>query len=199
MVEIKHIQQVNDGFNWKCGAACLEMIFSYYSISKGQDEIWNAISSKRETGIGQKYILTYNLARYSCEAGLPATIYKADENKWSELLDELDAHQIPAILSLRQKKSSQSHFIVYKGRKYNRYCFCDPDENKEDVFFDYNTMRDIWRPQPSIDVTGFIFVCFGLEEDTAICRSCRQKLPIVHTWIKEYSQAVICPYCDCFV
>ncbi len=27
MVEITHIRQINDGFNWKCGAASLEMIF----------------------------------------------------------------------------------------------------------------------------------------------------------------------------
>ena len=27
MIKISHKKQKNDGYNWKCGAACLEMIF----------------------------------------------------------------------------------------------------------------------------------------------------------------------------
>lgn len=199
MIEIKHIRQTNDGFNWKCGAACLEMVFSYYNIAKKQDEIWEATNSSRRTGVGQKFILTHDLARYSCETGLPATIYKAYEYKWSDLLDQLADHQIPAILSLRQKKSGQSHFIVYIGKKKNCYCFCDPDEKRDIVTYDFITMIDIWRPQPFIDVAGYILICFGEKEDTVICGSCHRELPIVHKWIKGYSRAVICPYCDGFV
>ena len=199
MIDIKHIRQVNDGFNWKCGAACLEMIFSYYGISKNQDDIWNATSSSRGIGKGQKFILTKNLARYSCENGLSATIYKASADKWSELLDKLSEKQIPAILSLRQKKTSQSHFVVYKGINNNKYCFCDPDEERESILFDYATMKDIWKPQPIIDVTGYIFICFGTEEETVICNSCQHRLPIVHKWISKYLQGIICPNCDKFV
>lgn len=199
MIEIKHIRQKNDGFNWKCGAASLEMIFSRYGISKSQDEIWNATKSSRGTGIGQKFIRTYDLARYSCNVGLSATIYKANVDKWSYLLDELEECEIPAILSLRQRKSGQSHFVVYIGKKNSNYCFCDPDEMRDITSIDYRTLKDLWRPQPSIDVAGFILVCFGAEEDTAICRSCQHKLPIVHKWIADYAQAVICPHCDSFI
>lgn len=199
MVDIKHVRQINDGFNWKCGAASLEMIFSHYGVSKSQDDIWAATNSLRGTGIGQKFILTYNLARYSCEVGLPATIYKADMKRWSFLLDELAEREIPAILSLRQRKSGQSHFVVYKGKKNSNYCFCDPDEVRDTTQLDYKTVKDLWHPQPYIDVAGFILVCFGAEEDIAICRSCRRELPIVHKWIVDYAQAVICPHCDRFV
>ena len=35
MIKISHKKQKNDGYNWKCGAACLEMIFEpTMSVSK---------------------------------------------------------------------------------------------------------------------------------------------------------------------
>ncbi len=196
MIIIPHIKQKKDGFNWRCGAACLEMIFAFYGIEKTQDEIWAKTSSPRNTGPGQRYIRTYDLARYACDSGLSATIYKAKEESWSSLLDELSKKGIPAILSLMQPKSKQSHFIVFKGKKHSDYCFCDPDENRDTVRYDYRMMRDIWSPRPEINVTGYILVVFGEKEQESNCPHCHDTVPIVHSWIGEYAQAICCPNCD---
>ena len=113
MVEIEHIQQINDGYNWKCGAVCLEMIFNYYKIPCSQNAIWNKIKSRRSTGVAQYYALTHSLAKYAISQGLNATIYKSDSENWGATLEKLDQLSIPAILSVKEEKSQQSHFIIF--------------------------------------------------------------------------------------
>ncbi len=196
MVDIKHIRQINDGHNWKCGAACLEMIFSFYGIEKTQEEIWTATLSPRNMGRYQYFIKTHRLANFSCMAGLPATIYKAKPDTWAALLDEMSEKRIPAILSLRQKKSNQSHFVVYSGKKDSNYCFCDPDEEKDINKYDYRTMKDIWSPQPKIEVTGYILIVFGEKDYEFSCPCCKSSISIVNSWIEKYAQGIICPTCD---
>ena len=55
MIKISHKKQKNDGYNWKCGAACLEMIFEYFKIVRTQDDIWNEIKSMRPGSLTQFY------------------------------------------------------------------------------------------------------------------------------------------------
>ena len=126
MIEMEHIQQKNDGINWKCGAVSLEMILNYYGITCEQDEIWDAVKSVRPTRNNQYYALTYQLAQYAIQKGLCATIYKADYDSCLHILDYFDEINRPIIMSVTQKKSGDSHFTIYTGKKYGYYTFNDP-------------------------------------------------------------------------
>ena len=65
MIKISHKKQKNDGYNWKCGAACLEMIFEYFKIVRTQDDIWNEIKSMRPGSLTQFYACTHDVIRYA--------------------------------------------------------------------------------------------------------------------------------------
>ena len=196
MVEVKHIQQQNDGFNWKCGAVCLEMIFNYYGIPCNQDDIWDAIKSDRPTGIGQRYALTYRLAQYAIGHGLNCTIYKADNNSWSAVLDELDRHTIPAILSVKEKKSGESHFTVFCGKEDGQFIFADPNSKKERDSYDESDINEMWSPHPEINVTGFIYLVFDGDIMPHTCMHCNREYPILVHDKTLFSNKTICPYCD---
>lgn len=198
MIKIKHIRQKNDGFNWKCGAVCLEMILKYFDIECNQDEIWEAVKTKRQTGIGQYFAMTFKLAQYSLEKGLLATIYKSDSENCLQTLDNLDMYQMPAILSVKEKKSSQSHFIVYVGKKDGKYCFSDPNSEKELVRYDYTQVREMWKENRKIDVSGFVYIIFGKSEQPAVnkCGNCPAEYPVLTKEGGWLSTVTICPYCD---
>lgn len=196
MVDIKHIQQINDGFNWKCGAVCLEMIFNYYGISCNQNDIWEAVKTNRPTGIGQKYALTYSLAQYAIDRGLNCTIYKAGKDSWSDVLNSLDQRNIPAILCVKEKKSGQSHFMIYIGRKNGKLMFSDPNSSRETVAYDYLELRDMWSPHPEINVTGFIYLIFDGNSTTHTCSLCNREYPVLEHENGPVSELTICPYCD---
>ena len=199
MVNIKHKKQKNDGYNWKCGAICLEMIYDYYSIPYTSPEIWGKIKTKRNSQansiIPQWFSLTHKLAHDSIDRGLPATIYKA---KNAEILHEIDKLGIPAILSITQKKSNNSHFVIFKGIKNDKYYFCDPDEAKEEVYMDYRKIKDMWSPNIEKDVAGFIFLVFNKRKNDLYrcCSHCGKQIPIIHDILVNETQAIICPYCD---
>ena len=54
-----HRKQVNDGVNWKCGVACLEMIFEYYGIEYDSDDIWEKIKTPRPNTWNHFYAHTH--------------------------------------------------------------------------------------------------------------------------------------------
>lgn len=196
MVKLQHIQQVNDGRNWKCGAVCLQMIFNHYGIPCNQDDIWDAIKADRPTGIGQKYALTYSLAQYAIGRGLSCTIYKTDEYSWSNVLDELDRCNIPAVLSIREKKSGESHFTVYLGKKDGQFIFADPNSEAETDQYNIDEMMEMWSPHLEINVTGFIYIVFSGNTTVHTCMHCNQKYPILEHDKVPFSNMTICPYCD---
>ncbi len=195
MVDIRHKQQQNDGVNWKCGAVCLEMIYDYFRIEYDCNQIWDSIKSKRYKNSIQMYSLTYKLAQDAISRGLPATIYKGND---AYILEDVDKLQTPAILSIKEKKSGESHFVVFQGIKNQKYCFCDPNANKAQSVMTYNTLRDLWSPNPRINVTGFVFIMFDNQEDIfATCEHCSKEIPIVHDVLREKVRSIICPYCNC--
>lgn len=198
MIKIKHIRQKNDGFTWKCGAVCLEMVLKYFDIECDQDEIWEAIKTNRQTGIGQYYAKTYKLAQYSLQKGLTPTIYKSDSENCLQTLDSLDMYHMPAILSVQEKKSSQSHFIVYVGKKDGKYCFSDPNSEKELVKYGYAQVREMWRENWKIDVSGFVYIVFGKSEQFTVnkCGNCSAEYPVLTKEGGWLSPVTICPYCD---
>lgn len=196
MLDIKHIQQVNDGVNWKCGAVCLEMIFRHYNIPCNQDDIWESIKSPRPNSFSHNYARTCDLTRYSNEQGLPATIYKTNENNFENALQTLDVIECPAILSIIEKKSNSSHFIVYIGYKNNLYYFCDPNVSKSFTIYNSIKLQEIWKPCPSINVTGYIFVAFGNIHSEYNCPFCGHKYPIVQNELAKCVDLTICPNCD---
>lgn len=196
MVEIKHIQQKNDGFNWKCGAVCLEMIFNYYKIPCNQDAIWDAVKCNCYTGIGQKYALTHSLAEYAISQGLNATVYKSDSEKWATILEMLDQRSIPAILSVKENKSQQSHFVIFLGTKNGKYIFSDPNSSKETVGYDYLQVRKMWSPNVEINVTGFIYILFEGNNRFEYCPYCKKEYPLLTKDGVPFSTNIICPYCD---
>ena len=196
MVEIKHIQQINDGFNWKCGAVCLEMIFNHYGIPCNQDDIWNAVQADRSTGPGQKFAFTYSLAQYAISRGLNCTIYKTDENNWPNVLEELEQRSIPAILSVKEKKSGQSHFMIFVGKRDDQFIFSDPNSSNETDGYDYLEVENMWSPHLEIDVTGFIYMIFEGNSIWGGCPYCQRNFPILAQNEAPLSMKIICPYCD---
>lgn len=158
MVEIKHIRQSNDGINWKCGAACLEMIFNYYGIPCNQNTIWEAIKCRRSDNRFQYFALTNSLAEYAINQGLNATIHKSDSEKWSSELETIDQLSIPAILSVKNK-AGKGHFVVFLGIKNGKYIFCDPDSPKETDKYEYLQVRQMWSPCGT-EVKGFVYIVF---------------------------------------
>ena len=160
MVKIEHIRQVNDGHNWKCGAVCLEMIFNFYGIPCNQDDIWEKIKSKRNDGIEQYYSHTVDLAKYSVNKGLKAYICKAKPNCVEIVLSLIDTDKRPVIMSILEKKSQNSHFVIYTGKKNGRFYFTDPNRDKTFSYYTLSEVEDFWKPRPEIDVAGYIFVAF---------------------------------------
>lgn len=194
MISIRHKQQRNDRINWKCGAVCLEMIYDYFGVEYDSNEIWNNIKCKRSEHPLQMYSLTYKLAQDAINRGLPATIYKGKD---AQILENVDQLQTPAILSIKQAKSGESHFVIFKGIKNQNYCFCDPDTTKEESVMTYLDLRNLWSPNEKINVTGFIFIVFNNREDMFLtCGHCKNKIPIVYDTLKEEVQSIICPYCN---
>lgn len=198
MIEMEHIQQKNDGINWKCGAVSLEMILKYYGITCEQDEIWDAVKSVRPTRKNQYYALTYQLAQYAIQKGLCATIYKADYDSCLHILDYYDEINRPIIMSVTQKKSGDSHFTIYTGKKYGYYTFNDPDSKKNVEKYDYSEIRTMWQENFSVNVTGYIYIHFG-NHDEAIahtCNYCKREYPVLTRNGDWISDVTICPHCD---
>ena len=194
MVNIVHKRQANDGVNWKCGVSCLEMIYDYFSIPYDANEIWENIKSPRSSNSFQMYALTYKLAQDSIKKGLAATIYKGND---VHILEEIENLQIPAILSIKQKKSNASHFVVFKGIKDHKYYFSDPDVEKEQSSMSYLELRDVWSPNAKINVAGFIFILFSKTIETSYeCITCKSRFPVVYPNLTKHVHGVICPYCD---
>lgn len=197
MIGIVHRQQVNDGHNWKCGAVSLQMIFDYYRVPFDLDESWEYIRSRRPNSIDQFFARTCKLSEYSIAKGLMSTIYKGSHMTCLRILDILDVKSIPAIASITQKRTKQSHFVVFTGCDHGFYCFCDPDEKRKFNRFIDSTVYNFWKPNLSIDVTGYILVVFEHQEDEHIkCPFCNNDIPIVHSELKELTVGCICPYCD---
>lgn len=195
MIDIKHKRQRNDGINWKCGAVCLEMIYDYFQIEYDSDKIWDNVKTRRNYHSLQMYSLTYKLAQDAICRGLPATIYKG---KNAHILEKVDQLQTPAILSLKQAKSGESHFVVFQGIKNQNYYFRDPDAEKS--VMTYLDLQNLWSPDPKINITGFIFIMFNNRADRFFaCEHCNNKVPIVHDTLEEKVQSIICPYCDCAI
>lgn len=195
MVEIKHIQQQNDGCNWKCGVVCLEMIFDYYKIPCKQDDVWNAVKTNRNGSKIQKFALTHSLAKYSIHRCLNATVYKADADTWPDVLDKLERLSIPAILSVKYKNTNFAHFIIYLGRKDGNYYFDDPDLAKAPVRYDYSQVREKWSPHGK-EVTGFVYIIFEGDTTMHTCIHCNQEYPVLVRGKAPFSNVTICPYCD---
>lgn len=194
MVNINHKKQENDRLNGKCGQVCLEMIYDYFGVKYDANEIWNNIKTKKSPNSLEMYALTYKLAQDAINRGLQATIYKGND---AHILENLDKLQVPAILSIRQKSSGQSHYVVFKGIKNYKYCFCDPAVTKEQVSMNYIDLRDVWSPNPNINVTGFIFIAFNTEiQKTLQCTHCGKAIPITHAELLDQVKGVVCPYCD---
>lgn len=196
MVEIKHRKQVNDGVNWKCGVACLEMIFEYYGIEYDSDDIWEKIKTPRPNTWNHFYAHTHSLVKYAIEKGLNATAYKAKSDTCLEVLKKLDEISIPAILAIREPKSGQSHFVVYTGIKNKMYYYCDPNSNRAFSYFKQGELEDVWSPQPEIGVTGYFLVLFDHKnDDTVFCKQCGSPVPIVYNELQTKMEGVACPYC----
>lgn len=195
MVEIKHICQEKDGHNWKCGQACLEMIFDYYGIKYDPCDIWENIKEKRESELGQYFSPTYKMAHYSIEHGLNATIYKANEDTYLEVLKQINNLGIPAILLIRQDRSGRGHFVVYKGIKNKMFYYCDPDSNRDfDYFRSSSDIKNHWKLQ--YDVAGYIFVVFDLKcDETISCQKCGGTIPIVYPQFKLQIEGIACSHC----
>lgn len=196
MVNIKHIQQEVDGINWKCGQACLEMIFDFYNIEYDKNDIWENIKALRDSLSGQYFAFTYTLAKYAIEHGLNATVYRAKEETWSEVLKKIDNLSVPAILEMREQKSGQSHFVVYTGIKNRMYYYSDPNSEKEFGYFKSVDVKELWHPQPEINVAGYFFVVFDMKVDEMIsCVRCGKPVPVVHSSLKPLIEGIACPHC----
>lgn len=194
MVDIKHKRQINDGFNWKCGEVCLEMVFDFFEVQYDSDYIWESIKEPRHTGSGQMYALTHKLAATSIAYGLPATIYKG---KSIEVLKKIDKLCTPAILSVTQEKSRQSHFIVFKGIKNSLFYYCDPDVERNFSYANEPKMDEAWKTNLSANVTGYIFVVLDKTIDVMTkCPYCHNDVPVVHSSLTSQTVGLCCPYCD---
>lgn len=196
MINIEHKRQVNDGINWKCGAVCLEMIYDYFQVPYDNEEIWNNIKAQRYENSVQMYSRTYKLAQDAILRGLPATIYRGRD---AHILEDIDMLQTPAILSIQQVKSRESHFVVFQGIKNQNYCFCDPDTDKKTTNMKFIDVRNVWSPHREIGVTGYVFIIFDKVVDEKYkCKYCGQDIPIVHSQLLEKTEGVFCPHCDRF-
>ena len=196
MVKINHKQQHNDGYNWKCGAVCLEMIFDYYNIECDKSDIWENIKTLRPKMQGHYYAPTHKVTKCAIEHGLNATAYKAQQNTCLELLEQINDKNIPAVLAIREKKSGQSHFVVYTGIKNKMYYYSDPNSNRDFDYLKRGEIMDVWSPQPQIDVTGYFFVVFDCEKGERLqCQNCGVSIPIVHNSLWSFIEGVACPYC----
>lgn len=194
MVDIIHIKQSKDGINWKCGLACLEMIYNYYGIQYDSDEVWNTIKSRRPLSLIEFYAKTHKLALDAISHGLYATIYKASS---LDTLNKIDQLCIPSILCITQEKSQQGHFIVYTGKKHNLFYFCDPDSNKLFSYMNENKMKEAWQENGAAGVTGYIFIVFDKNPShNGNCPFCGYSIPIVHSDLINYSNKIVCPNCD---
>lgn len=194
MIHIEHKRQVNDGLNWKCGAVCLEMIYDYFQIPYDSNEIWHNIKAQRYENSMQMYSQTYKLAQDAISRGLQATIYKGRD---AHILEDINQLQTPAILSLKQVKSGNSHFVIFQGIKNQNYCFCDPDTEKKITSMKFIDVRNIWSPHREIGVTGDIFIVFNkMVHKVCKCKYCGQEIPLVHSELLERARGVVCPHCD---
>lgn len=197
MVKIKHKQQFNDGYNWTCGAVCLEMIFDYYGIEYNEKDIWDNIKTRRPNALGQHYTQTHKVARYAIEHGLNATVYRAKHNTSLELLEQINNKNIPAILEIREKKSKHGHFVVYTGIKHKMYYYCDPNSEREFSYYKSFEIEEDWSPQNQNDeVKGYFLMVFDRERDEMQqCKNCGESITIVHGTLQSLAEGIACPYC----
>ncbi len=194
MIRIEHKRQINDGLNWKCGAVCLEMIYDHFQVPYNSEEIWNNIKTQRYKNSMQMYALTYKLAQDAISRGLPATIYRGLN---AHILEDISELQTPAILSLKQPKSGNSHFVVFQGVRNQNYCFVDPDTEKRTTNMRFIDVRNVWSPHREIGVTGYIFIVFNKTIDERYkCKYCGQQVPIVYSELLEKVEGFVCPHCD---
>ena len=196
MIKISHKKQKNDGYNWKCGAACLEMIFEYFKIVRTQDDIWNEIKSMRPGSLTQFYACTHDVIRYAIKNGLCATGYKVKESTCRNILEELDKEQVPAILLVKEQKTSQSHFIVYIGIKNKLYYYCDPNSSKDFNYMKQVDLEKSWSPDQQFGIPGYVLIVFDKKVDSIIqCANCGSTVQIVQGILQDQMESVICPYC----
>ena len=76
------------------------------------------------------------------------------------------------------------------------YIFSDPNSPKETVKYDYQQVKEMWRPNEAINVTGYIYIIFEGDNRLEHCPYCQNEYPILTKNGISFSTTVICPYCD---
>lgn len=121
MLDIPFVKQIND---CTCGAACLQMIFSYYGVSCNQLDIFQSIQAPSQSGNSPYCDLT-GMVLYANSLGIPcAGVVPKEPASFLKLCLKNDINVI--LLYHEDEASFLGHFGVLTGIAKNQLYIHDP-------------------------------------------------------------------------
>ena len=202
MLNIPFARQIN---NCTCGAACLQMIFSYYGISCDQRDIFNAIQTPDQSGNAPycdlaKMVLRSNNLGLACAGVVP-------KEPASFLKFCLKSDISVILLFHRDKNSLLGHFGVLTGAEKNLVYIHDPfiDNGANSAYLISEFISQHMKRKESsnrnddigLSYSMLLFTPPALSSECAsvTCRDCGASFPIMAKVAQKVDQ-ILCPYED---
>lgn len=163
MLNINFIKQFN---NYSCGAACLQMVYSFYGLKVPQKEIYDLYVTESKEDSLRKIINIEDLVEDAKQRGFISQWIRLPENLRNEkgleeFIDNNLLNNQPLIFcqQFTRMNKTTGHFRVLVGRDNNNIIVHDPHPKfgKSNRVFTIKEFLEYWEPTGK-DVTGWVYV-----------------------------------------
>ena len=164
MLNINYIEQIYD---YSCGAACLQMVYSFYGLKVSQKDIYDKYATDSRENFTGKIINTEDLVKDAIQREFISSKWNRlpedlrNENSLKEFIDSFLLNNKPILFcqqfTVMNKKAG--HFRVLVGRDENNIFVHDPHPKfgKSKRIFTFKEFLEYWEPTGG-EVTGWVYI-----------------------------------------